>query len=75
MKDEEQWKKKKKREETIWKQGKLNKLWIEPWPNQDKVLLHDLDGSRHHYDGAWWRHESPSAVEMMEEAWKSGRQV
>jgi len=27
------------------------------------------------YDGAWWRHEAPSAVEMMEEAWKSGRQV
>ena len=26
-------------------------------------------------DGSWWRHEAPSAVEMMEEAWKSGRQV
>ena len=27
------------------------------------------------YDGAWWRHEALSAAEMMEEAWKSGRQV
>jgi len=26
-------------------------------------------------DGAWWRHEAPSVAEMMEEAWKSGRQV
>jgi len=26
-------------------------------------------------DGAWWRHEAPSAAKMMEEAWKSGRQV
>jgi len=26
-------------------------------------------------DGAWWRHKAPSAAEMMEEAWKSGRQV
>ena len=27
------------------------------------------------FDGAWWRHEAPSVAEMMEEAWKSGRQV
>jgi len=26
-------------------------------------------------DGAWWKHEVPNAAEMMEEAWKSGRQV
>jgi len=26
-------------------------------------------------DGAWWRHKAPSAAEMMEEAWKNGRQV
>jgi len=26
-------------------------------------------------DGAWWRHGAPNAAEMMEEAWKSGRQV
>jgi len=26
-------------------------------------------------DGAWWRHEAPSAEEMMEEAWKNGSQV
>ena len=26
-------------------------------------------------DEAWWRHGAPSAAEMMEEAWKSGRQV
>jgi len=41
---------------------KLNKLWIEPLPNRDKVVLHGLDGSRYHYDGAWWRHEAPSAA-------------
>jgi len=38
-------------------------------------IIHGLDGSRYHYDGAWWRHEALSAAEMMEEAWKSGRQV
>ena len=74
VKDEEQWKKKKGIDETTRQQGKLNKLWIEPLPNQDKLLLHGLDGFRYHYDGAWWRHEAPSAAEMMEEAWKSGRQ-
>ena len=26
-------------------------------------------------DGAWSRHGAPSAAKMMEEAWKSGRQV
>jgi len=25
--------------------------------------------------GAWWRHEAPSVAKMMEEAWKSRRQV
>jgi len=28
-----------------------------------------------YFDEAWWRHEASSAAEMMEEAWKSGRQV
>jgi len=30
---------------------------------------------RIYVDGAWSRHGAPSAAEMMEEAWKSGRQV
>jgi len=47
----------------------------EPYPNQEDGCTKGLDGSRYLYDGAWWTHEAPSAAEMMEEAWKSGRQV
>jgi len=48
------------------------------------VLQQEQHGKDHKYnivwkqkptDGAWWRHKAPSAVEMMKEAWKNGRQV
>jgi len=38
-------------------------------------LLHFSQKKKNIFDGAWWRHEAPSVAEMMEEAWKSGRQV
>jgi len=43
------------------------------WRRKDQFKVNTCVGC--HCDGAWWRHEAPSAAEMMEEAWKSGRQV
>jgi len=38
-------------------------------------MREDTYYTRSRYDGAWSRHGAPSVAKMMEEAWKSGRQV